>query len=88
MHMCVLRLACQTFQYANALNALLQVGVKEFQRDLSDEDEGRVEFFNTYKFFEELYLNPQRYFNGTAPANVTGHCHQCPNATDWRYCGV
>ncbi|CAH0044984.1 unnamed protein product [Clonostachys solani] len=72
------------FQYANALNALLQVGVRSF----SQKRDARIEYFDTYRFFEEIYLNPDQYFNGTAPANVTGHCHQCPNATDWRYCGV
>lgn len=72
------------FQYANALNALLQMGVRSF----SQKRDARIEYFDTYRFFEEIYLNPDQYFNGTAPANVTGHCHQCPNATDWRYCGV
>jgi phospholipase/lecithinase/hemolysin len=76
------------FQYANALNALLQAGIQDTQRDLSGQNDARIEFFDTYKFFEEIYLNPDEYFNGTAPANVTGHCHQCPNATDWHYCGV
>lgn len=75
------------FQNANSLNSLLKYGIKDAQRDMSRKG-GKIEFFDTYKFFEELYLNPQRYFNGSAPVNVTGHCHQCPNATDWRYCGV
>jgi len=41
-----------------------------------------------YGFFEEMYYNPTRYFNGSIPANVTGHCHQCPVPSNYSYCGI
>ncbi|KAF8310069.1 hypothetical protein DL93DRAFT_2169916 [Clavulina sp. PMI_390] len=66
------------------INRLVQDGITSLQQKWSD---SKIEYFNTYDFFFELYDNPTKYFNGSIPANVTGHCHQCPNATDWHYCG-
>ncbi|KAI0743996.1 hypothetical protein C8Q80DRAFT_1184464 [Daedaleopsis nitida] len=50
--------------------------------------DGRVSWFDTYDFFQEMYDHPTRYFNGSIPANVTGHCHQCPDPDDWRQCDI
>lgn len=69
------------------MNALLKAGISELRGNIAPKG-GKIEFFDTYRFFEELYLHPQQYFNGSIPANVTGHCHQCSNATDWHYCGM
>ncbi|KIY68267.1 carbohydrate esterase family 16 protein, partial [Cylindrobasidium torrendii FP15055 ss-10] len=49
---------------------------------------GEVQWFDTYALFEELYFNPALYFNGSVPANTTGHCHQCPDPDDYRLCGI
>ncbi|KAH7305576.1 hypothetical protein B0I35DRAFT_492983 [Stachybotrys elegans] len=76
----------QMFQNANSLNDLMRVSIRDAQKEMSRKG-GRIEFFDTYKFFQELYISPQNYFNGTAPVNVTGHCRQCPNAT-WTMCGI
>lgn len=73
------------FQNVNSLNALLKHGIKDVQKEIAPKG-GRIEFFDSYKFMEELYINPAKYFNGTAPPDVTGHCRQCPNAT-WSLCG-
>ena len=73
------------YHMENALNGLVRNGVERLDERWAD---ASVEFFNTYAFFEELYLHPTRYFNGSIPANVTGHCHQCPDANDWRACGM
>ncbi|KAI0743994.1 hypothetical protein C8Q80DRAFT_1122316 [Daedaleopsis nitida] len=48
----------------------------------------RVSWFNTYDFIQEMYDRPARYFNGSVPANVTGHCHQCPDPNDRTQCGM
>lgn len=31
------------------------------------------QYFNTYALFEEYYNNPDKYYNGSLPANVTGY---------------
>lgn len=33
--------------------------------------------FDSYGLFTDMYNNPQNYFNGTAPYNVTGCIHSC-----------
>ena len=71
---------------STALNAFLKIGFQSLADEFGDGI--NVQFFNTYRFFEELYLYPDKYYNGTAPISVTGHCHQCPNASDWHYCGM
>lgn len=76
----------QVFQMVNAINSFLKAGVKMMQAEFGHS--GTIEYFDTYKFFEELYLHPTKYYNGSIPANVTGHCHQCPNASDWHYCDM
>jgi len=73
------------YHMENALNGFLDAGVGTLGAQLPD---ASVSFFNTYKFFEQLYLYPEQYYNGSIPASVTGHCHQCPNASDWRECGM
>ncbi|KAJ7221281.1 hypothetical protein GGX14DRAFT_669270 [Mycena pura] len=47
-----------------------------------------VHMFDTYGFFEEMYNHPGQFFNGSIPANVTGHCNQCNpnNATQCTSC--
>ena len=77
----------QMFQMVNAVNSFLKTGVKMLQGEFA-RGGGSVEYFDTYRFFEELYLHPTKYFNGSIPANVTGHCHQCPNASDFHFCGM
>ena len=73
----------------NSLNKLLQDGVDGLNREWEGSKEGgKVEYFNTYGFFEEMYNNPSQFFNGSIPANVTGHCHQCPDPDDYRQCGM
>lgn len=75
------------FQNVNSMNALLRAGISELRGNIAKKG-GKIEYFDTYRFFEELYLHPQQYFNGSIQANVTGHCHQCSDATDWHYCGM
>lgn len=73
------------YHMANALNSMLRSGIGGLTHQYR---QANVQFFNTYSFFEQLYLHPQKYFNGSMPVNVTGHCHQCPNASDYHYCGM
>lgn len=73
------------YHMAHALNGLVRQGVERLDERWAD---ARADFFDTYTFFEELYLHPGQSFNGSVPANVTGHCHQCPDAGDWRSCGM
>jgi hypothetical protein len=74
------------FNIVNSLNALIKNGLD----DLNQEWRGSatVDFFNTYDFFADMYAEPNKWFNGSIPANVTGHCHQCPDPNDFRQCGV
>ncbi|KAG1765727.1 carbohydrate esterase family 16 protein [Suillus placidus] len=38
--------------------------------------------FDSYGLFTDMYSNPQNYFNGTAPHNVTGCVHSCVYTMD------
>ncbi|KAL9105194.1 MAG: hypothetical protein Q9227_009577 [Pyrenula ochraceoflavens] len=81
------------FHLTTTLNSLLKSGLHSLSTELtptptSTESGPNLNFFDTYTFLSTLYVSPTSYFNGSLPANVTGHCHQCPNATDWRYCGI
>ncbi|KAL9620404.1 MAG: hypothetical protein Q9160_005104 [Pyrenula sp. 1 TL-2023] len=76
------------FHLSTALNTLLQAGAATLASSLaSNPNPPSITFFDTYALFERIYLSPSTYLNGTLPANVTGHCHQCPDANDWRRCG-
>ncbi|KAM5546282.1 hypothetical protein V8D89_000408 [Ganoderma adspersum] len=74
----------------HSLNRIVRDGVRALDAEwrAAGEGEGSVQWFDTYGLFEEMYDNPARFFNGTIPANVTGHCHQCPDPDDWRQCGI
>jgi len=37
----------------------------------------RFAVMDTYGLFEDMYHNPERYLNGTAPLNVTGVVYSC-----------
>ncbi|KDR65936.1 hypothetical protein GALMADRAFT_232813 [Galerina marginata CBS 339.88] len=74
------------YNYPNTLNRLIRDGVSVLNAEFKGD--GIVEYFNTYALFEEYYNNPNKYYNGSLPANVTGHCHQCPNPFDWHYCDI
>ena len=71
----------------HSLNRIVRDGVRALDAEWRG-DGGSVQWFNTYGFFEEMYDNPAQFFNGSIPANVTGHCHQCPDPDDWRQCGM
>ncbi|KZV97992.1 hypothetical protein EXIGLDRAFT_810005, partial [Exidia glandulosa HHB12029] len=70
----------------HTMNRLLSDGVKSINSEWRGN--GRVEIFDTYRLFQEMFHHPMRYFNGSIPANVTGHCHQCPDPDDYRQCGL
>jgi phospholipase/lecithinase/hemolysin len=74
------------FNFVHTMNALIRGGVAA----LSAEWRGTatVDVFDTYGFFEDMYNEPAKWFNGSIPANVTGHCHQCPDPNDFRQCGM
>ncbi|KIK56863.1 carbohydrate esterase family 16 protein [Collybiopsis luxurians FD-317 M1] len=74
------------YNLVHSLNRMLSDGVKVLNGEWGGE--GRVEWFDTYGFFEEMYNNPTNFFNGSIPANVTGHCHQCPDPDDFTQCGI
>ncbi len=74
------------YNLVHSLNRMLGDGVRALNEEWRGD--GSVEWFDTYGFFEEMYDNPTQHFNGSIPANVTGHCHQCPDADDWRQCGM
>ncbi|KAJ8077581.1 hypothetical protein PM082_002013 [Marasmius tenuissimus] len=74
------------YNLVHSLNRMLNDGVQNLNREWKGD--GKVEWFDTYRFFEDVYNNPERYFNGSIPANVTGHCHQCPDPHDWRLCDI
>ncbi|KAJ7057946.1 hypothetical protein C8F01DRAFT_1148938 [Mycena amicta] len=65
-----------------SMNALLRGGVLALRTEWAHSG-ATVQMFDTYGFFTEMYDNPTRFFNGSAPANVTGHCHQCPDPNDF-----
>lgn len=70
----------------HTMNRLLRDGVGAINSEWRAD--GRVEFFDTYSLFEDMYNHPGGFFNGSIPANVTGHCHQCPDPDDYRQCGM
>ncbi|KAF8068645.1 hypothetical protein FPV67DRAFT_1668716 [Lyophyllum atratum] len=74
------------YNYPNTLNRLVKDGVSALNAEFKGD--GIVEYFDTYTLFKEYYNNPDKYYNGSLPANVTGHCHQCPNPFDWHYCDI
>ncbi|KAJ7619619.1 GDSL lipase/esterase [Roridomyces roridus] len=77
----------RVINFVHTLNALIRAGVGE----LNDEWQGTaasVEMFDTYQLFEDMYNHPANWFNGSIPANVTGHCHQCPDPDDYTQCGI
>ncbi|KAI0694984.1 GDSL lipase/esterase [Cerioporus squamosus] len=74
------------YNLVHSLNRMLRDGVRALNEEWRGD--GRVEWFDTYGLFEKMYDNPTQYFNGSIPANVTGHCHQCPDPDDWRQCGI
>ncbi|KAL0576781.1 hypothetical protein V5O48_005189 [Marasmius crinis-equi] len=74
------------YNLVRSLNRMLNDGVQNLNREWKGD--GKVELFDTYRFFEDMYNDPGRYFNGSLPANVTGHCHQCPDPHDWRQCDI
>ncbi|RDX54918.1 hypothetical protein OH76DRAFT_849959 [Lentinus brumalis] len=74
------------YNLVHSLNRMLGDGVRTLNEEWRGD--GRVDWFDTYGFFEEMYDNPTQYFNGSIPANVTDHCHQCPDPDDWRQCGI
>ncbi|KAF7326021.1 hypothetical protein MKEN_00453000 [Mycena kentingensis (nom. inval.)] len=75
------------FNFVQTMNALLRGGVAALRDEWKGTD-ATVQMFDMYAFFTEMYENPERFFNGSAPANVTGHCHQCPDPNDFRQCGI
>lgn len=79
----------RAYNFVRTMNQFLLDGTASLTDTWSNSNQGgKVEYFDTYHFFEDMYNNPARYFNGSIPPNVTGHCHQCPNATDYHYCGM
>ncbi|KAF7366757.1 hypothetical protein MSAN_00934000 [Mycena sanguinolenta] len=74
------------YNFVQTMNTLLRRGVAA----LSEEWRGSatLDVFDTYGFFEEMYNHPAKFFNGSIPANVTGHCHQCPDPNDFTQCGI
>ncbi|KAF7297235.1 hypothetical protein MIND_00956600 [Mycena indigotica] len=75
------------YNFVQTMNALLKGGVLALRQEWAARG-ASVQMFDTYGLFTEMYHNPTRFFNGSAPANVTGHCHQCPDADDYRQCGM
>ncbi|KAK1219443.1 hypothetical protein PQX77_017815 [Marasmius sp. AFHP31] len=74
------------YNLVHSLNRMLNDGVQNLNREWKGD--GKVEWFDTYRFFEDVYNNSERYFNGSIAANVTGHCHQCLDPHDWRLCDM
>ncbi|KAK6977039.1 GDSL lipase/esterase [Favolaschia claudopus] len=79
------------FNFVHTMNALIHGGVAalqaEWHRGLGAYS-ATIEVFDTYRFFLDMYNEPGQWFNGSIPANVTGHCHQCPDPNDYRQCGI
>lgn len=44
--------------------------------------DAHIASFDSYGLFTDMYNNPQDYFNGTAPYNVTGCIHSCVYTVD------
>ncbi|KAF5390804.1 hypothetical protein D9757_004423 [Collybiopsis confluens] len=74
------------YNLVHSLNRMLIDGVKVLNAEWGGD--GKVEWFDTYGFFEEMFNHPTQFFNGSIPANVTGHCHQCPDPDDFTQCGI
>jgi phospholipase/lecithinase/hemolysin len=74
------------YNLVHSMNRMLRDGVNKLNMEWHGN--GRIEWFSTYNLFEEMYAHPTRYFNGSVPANVTGHCHQCPQPNDYTQCGM
>lgn len=74
------------FNLVHSLNALIRGGVDTLSEEWRDT--ATVDMFDTYGLFEDMYNKPEKWFNGSIPPNVTGHCHQCPDPTDFTQCGM
>ncbi|KAJ7145700.1 GDSL lipase/esterase [Mycena epipterygia] len=74
------------FNFVHSLNTLIRNGVDALNQEWSGS--AAIDVFDTYSLFEDMYNSPTKWFNGSIPANVTGHCHQCPDPDDFRQCGV
>ncbi|KAG1838391.1 carbohydrate esterase family 16 protein [Suillus subalutaceus] len=44
--------------------------------------DAHIASFDSYGLFTDMYNNPENYFNGTAPYNVTGCIHSCVYTVD------
>ncbi|KAF7308819.1 hypothetical protein MKEN_01081600 [Mycena kentingensis (nom. inval.)] len=75
------------FNFVHTMNAMLRGGVLALREEWKGTG-ATVQTFDTYRFFMKMYENPDHFFNGTAPANATGHCHQCPDPDDFQKCGM
>jgi phospholipase/lecithinase/hemolysin len=78
------------FNLVNSLNRILKDSVDALNKEWKTDSigAGKVEFFDTYRFFEEVYNHPAKYFNGSIPPDVVGHCHKCDVPTDYHFCGM
>jgi len=74
------------FNFVHSLNALIRGGVAALTQEWRGT--ATIDVFDTYSLFEDMYNNPTPWFNGSIPANVTGHCHQCPDPNDFTQCGI
>ncbi|KAJ6562881.1 GDSL lipase/esterase [Mycena vulgaris] len=72
--------------FVHTVNALIRSGVAALNQEWRGS--ATVDIFDTYSLFEDMYNEPTKWFNGSIPANSTGHCHQCPDPDDFRQCGV
>ncbi|KAF8208143.1 GDSL-like Lipase/Acylhydrolase-domain-containing protein [Mycena galopus ATCC 62051] len=73
------------YNFVQSMNALIRAGVAALSREWPS---ATLDVFDTYGFFEEMYNHPAQFFNGSIPANVTGHCHQCPDPNNFTFCGI
>ncbi|KAF9065310.1 GDSL lipase/esterase [Rhodocollybia butyracea] len=55
-------------------NKLQELMLKALVPSLKD---AHVGLFDSYSLFEDMFLHPAEYLNGTAPLNVTGCVHSC-----------
>jgi phospholipase/lecithinase/hemolysin len=55
-------------------NALTSYMIRDIAPTLKGSTIG---YFDSYGLFHDMYTNPTNYFNGTAPANVTGAVRAC-----------
>ena len=72
------------YNLVRSLNRMLLDGARALNEEWRGD--GHIAWFNTYDFFQEIYDHPAQYFNGSIPANVTGHCRQCSDPNDPKTC--